>query len=261
MVHFGPLAGRTQTPGLTALIKKARADLTALQTGGVSAIMFENMYDQPHTERLDKRRVQEFAAIMCVVRSAVRVPFGLSLLWNDYPQAFHLARQFGAGWVRIPVFVDSVQTAYGRFVARPRDVIASRRRERAEVVNIMVDVQVKHSTMLNPRSIVSSAQASIRAGADALIVTGKWIGDPPKISDLRRVRSVAGQTPIFTGSGLTSSNVGEYLPYIHGAIVGTAFKRGGAVPKSKHLMRSPWDRSLAVSRIKRFMAAVRSTQR
>lgn len=253
MVHFAPLTGREGAPSPDVVLAKARADLAALLDGGISAVMFENMYDFPHTERLDAPRREQFRAILAALTPELHVPFGLSVLWNDYPTAFALAAEFGASWIRVPVFVDSVETKYGTFTADPERVIAERARAGAAAVCIFADIQVKHARMLVPRPIAESARAAEAAGADAIIVTGTWTGDPANVDDVRAARQ-ATTIPILTGSGTTAENVAAYAPYVQGCIVGTALKADVADPDA-HRLRAPWETPVDAARVRTFLDA------
>jgi predicted TIM-barrel enzyme len=50
-----------------------------------------------------------------------------------------------------------------------------------------------------------------------------------ELEDVRRVRAACPETPILLGSGVSAANVGPYLEYANGFIVGTSVKRVGAV--------------------------------
>lgn len=258
MVHLAPLAGRPQAPSFAARLRKARADLSVLVRGGMPAVMFENMYDQPHTERLDPIRRRDMTRLATALTKGLEKPFGFSLLWNDYPLAFSLAKKTGAQWIRVPVFVDDVKTAYGIFRANPKAVLAARRAARASSVAVVADVHVKHATILSRRSIAASARLSVRSGADALIVTGTWTGNPPDTKDLRDVRdAVGGNTPLLIGSGLTDRNLARYHSLIDGGIVGTALKAGTKLSRASHEMRAPWQQPLSVTKVRQFVRATR----
>lgn len=255
MVHFAPLQGRDGAPSPDVTLAKARADLDVLIDGGIPAVMFENMYDQSHTERLDVPRQEQFRALLAALTSGLAAPFGLSVLWNDYPTAFALAVEFGAQWIRVPVFVDSVETAHGfRVLADPEAVIVERQRAGAMSVRIFADIQVKHARMLEPRSIADSARAAEAAGADAMIITGTWTGDPAKLEDVRAAYE-ATSLPILIGSGMTPENIAAYRPSLAGCIVGTALKAPVANPEA-HRLRAPWDTPVDPDRVRAFLDAV-----
>jgi len=254
MVHFPPLVGREGAPSFDDVRAKARGDLDALLDGGIPAVMFENMYDFPHTERLDAARREEYRSLLATLTPGLRVPFGLSVLWNDYPAAFALAVEYGAQWIRVPVFVDSVETQYGVFHADPAAVLAARVGAGASGVRIFADIQVKHAQILEPRPLADSARAAEVAGADALIVTGTWTGDPPTVASVREAKSAVG-IPVLVGSGMTSENVSEFLAVCDGCIVGTALKAPVA-DSAAHRLRAPWETPVDSACVHSFIAAI-----
>ncbi|MBI4434967.1 BtpA/SgcQ family protein [Candidatus Uhrbacteria bacterium] len=256
MVHFPPLVGREGALAPDAALVKARSDFDVLLDGGMPAVMFENMYDFPHTERLDPPRREEYRSLLAALTPGLRMPFGLSVLWNDYSTAFALAVEYGAQWVRVPVFVDSVETQYGVFHADPAAVLAERVRAGADHVRILADIQVKHARMLEPRPLADSACAAEAAGADAIIVTGTWTGDPPTVASVREAKSAVG-IPVLIGSGMTSENVSEFLAVCDGCIVGTALKASVA-DSAAHRLRAPWRTPVDLERVRAFLDAVRA---
>jgi predicted TIM-barrel enzyme len=89
----------------------------------------------------------------------------------------------------------------------------------------LVDIHVKHSTILNTEPIEESAAKAIQEWADGIIITWKWTGDVPNMEELQLVRSrVWYKVPIFTGSGATDKNIWILLTVANGAIIGTYFK-------------------------------------
>ena len=50
MIHFPPLIGYPNFPGLDYILKKAIKETKILSNGNVDAIMVENNYDTPHKE-------------------------------------------------------------------------------------------------------------------------------------------------------------------------------------------------------------------
>jgi len=117
---------------------------------------------------------------------------------------------------------------------------------RAEAIQILADVQVKHSAPLAPRPLELEVDDLIhRAGADGLIVSGPATGQPPDLKHVKAVKAHASDTPVLLGSGGTSDNVAALAPWVDGFIVGTAFKTDGRI-------ESPVDRQ----RVERFMAAL-----
>ena len=76
-----------------------------------------------------------------------------------------------------------------------------------------------------------------RALADAIVVSGAGTGkatDPGKVRDVKRV---AGQTPVFVGSGITSDTIGAFQESADGFIIGTALKQDGVATNPVELTR------------------------
>lgn len=226
MVHFSALRGDTAFESDEIVLSRAMADLKALLDGGVDAVIFENNFDAKKFAKLPLASAEHFRELLAELVPKTTVPWGVAALWNDYVLGFQLCRELGGSMVRVPVFVDSVETVYGTFMANPDAVISARVEAKAESVAILADVQVKHARMLEPRPLVESVQVAIEKGADAVIITGTWTGEPPSVEDCREARVVAlSHVAIFTGSGMTSENINDFLPHIDGCIVGSTFKK------------------------------------
>lgn len=225
MIHFSALRGDPDFENTEIVLQRAKADLRMLLDGGVDAVLFENNFDSKKFAVLPTASAEHFRELVSVLAPLTSVPWGIAALWNDYELGFALCREFGGVMVRVPVFVDSVETVYGTFLADPGRVLVARREAAADNVVILADVQVKHAKMLSPRLLSESVIEAIDCGADAIVITGKWTGDPPTPADCAEVaRLVSDRVVVFTGSGMTTENVAQFLPFIDGCIVGSAFK-------------------------------------
>jgi membrane complex biogenesis BtpA family protein len=223
-LHLPPLPGYEDFPGFDIAIENAIFDAKALEQGGADAIIFENNYDIPHTMEVSEEVIEAMIKIGKQIKSHTSIPLGVSVLWNDYKAALKIAKEVGATFIRVPVFVDKVQTAYGYTEGEPEKVIDVRKELDCESVALFVDIHVKHSEVLTNEPIEVTAKRAVEAGADALIVTGKWTGDAPDTTELKSVREAVGDFPIFCGSGVDANNVKELYSYANGAIVSTSLK-------------------------------------
>lgn len=223
-IHFPPLPGYAEFPGFDVAIKNARADLISFQNGGADAIIFENNYDVPHTEFVKPEIVSAMTRIIESVKNDIKIPFGISVLWNDYRAALDIALATGGVFIRVPVFVDTVKTQYGIVKGNPSEVIAYRNKIGAQHIKIYTDIHVKHSEILSPLSLEQSALSARDNGSDALIITGKWTGIAPDFEKLQQVRSAVGDFPIFCGSGVDINNIKKLQSVSDGAIVSTSLK-------------------------------------
>lgn len=226
MVHFPPLLGYKDHPGLSYIEKKALKDLESLEKGGADAFMIENNYDIPHKIFVPPEVISSFTILAYKLRKASALPMGISVLWNDYKTALSIAKIVKAQFIRIPVFVDKVKTNYGVIEGNPKEILAYRKKIKAEKVALFTDIHVKHAKLIERKKIEDSAKEAIKAGSDALILTGEWTGKPPKIEVLKKLRKIIGNFPILIGSGITSKNLKKYIKLADGFIVGTFLKTG-----------------------------------
>lgn len=232
-IHFPPLVGYPDFPGLKVAFVNAKKDLEAFARGGVDGIIIENNYDVPHTEFVTPQIASAMMDIGLQLQKNNKLPLGVSVLWNDFKNALSIAKKIKAHYVRIPVFVDRVKTDYGIIQGRSRDVIKFRRKIKAENVALFTDIHVKHSVLLSKNSLIKSAKLAIKNGSDALVLTGNWTGQAPDLDHLKKVRQAIGNFPIFVGSGANVSNIKRFLKYVNGVIVSTSLKEG---PKAKKLV-------------------------
>jgi len=223
-LHLPPLPGYEGFPGFDIAIKNAIFDAKALELGGIDAIIFENNYDIPHTMKVSEEVVQAMIKIGSEIKTHTNIPIGVSVLWNDYEAAFRIAKEVGGVFIRIPVFVDEVETAYGYTEGEPKKVIAFRKSDNYNHIAIFADIHVKHSKVLTNEAIEVTAKRAISEGADAVIITGNWTGDAPDLRDLETVRGAIGDFPIFCGSGVDKNNILDLYLFANGSIVSTSIK-------------------------------------
>ena len=215
MIHFPPLIGLPEYPGFEYIKAKMLREVKILEQGGVDAIMIENNYDLPHHEKVSSMTAAMMGSLAQIVSQTAVLPVGINILWNDYETALAICASTRLSFFRVPAFVDTVKTGYGIMKARSTEVLALRKRLGLEEVAILADIQVKHSEMVDKnKGLDVSAQEAVDAGANVLIVTGKWTGDAPQVDDLKTVRSAVGEFPILIGSGATRENLPPNVPFV-----------------------------------------------
>lgn len=260
MVHFPPLLGYKDFPGIDVCFKKSMSDAKTLERGGVDAIMFENNYDIPHQEFVGPETIAIMTFLIQKISEKISLPFGINVLWNDYKASLSIAKVTGAGFIRVPVFVDSVETQYGKIFAQPEKVLSFREKIKASNIFLFTDIHVKHARMLEKKTISASAKEAVEKGSDALIITGKWTGDAPNISDLKEAREAVGENfPILIGSGATKENIATLLKYADGVIVGTYLKEG-RISKEETNLKS-WEKKIDLAKTKEFVKKVKELTR
>ena len=229
MVHLLPLPGSPGYGGsMRNVLERAQRDADALVAGGVDGIIVENYGDVPfYPEQLPPVTVAALTCAVMEVRKLTDVPVGVNALRNDAAAALSIAAVTGAHFIRVNVHAGAMLTDQGWIAGRAHTTLRMRTALGADVA-IFADVMVKHA--IAPAGLTiedAAADASRRAGADALIVSGRATGAPTDRNELQRVRTAVPEAPLWVGSGVTTDNVLPLLDVADGVIVGSAFERAG----------------------------------
>ena len=230
MVHCLPLPGTAFfKDNMDKIMEQAVEDAKNLEKAGCHAIIVENMGDDPFGITLDTPQVAALAAISAIVAQNVSIPIGIDAAMNDYETALSIAKAIGADFVRIPVFVDTVEFYGGIITPCARKAMLFRKSIGAENVKILADIHVKHTHMvLTHVSIEDSAKTAQANGADGIIVTGTHIGIETPLEIIKKVKKVT-TVPVIAGSGVKTANINEQFEVADGAIIGSSLKEGGVI--------------------------------
>jgi uncharacterized protein len=249
MVHLRPLPGSPRFAGtMQSIVLAAVRDARALAEGGVHGVMVENFGDVPfHPGAVPPHTVAAMTACAAAVRATVDLPIGINVLRNDGRSALAVALACGASFVRVNVLCGARVADQGILQGQAHDLLRDRVALGASHVRILADVDVKHSAPLADRGVADEVDDTVRRGlADGVIVSGAGTGKSTSVGKLHAVKSAAGTTPVFVGSGITAESINEYAPHADGFIVGTSFKEDGDV-----------DAPIDVERVRALMAQVR----
>lgn len=237
MIHLPSLPGYPKHPGMKSLIQKALSDLSTLEEAGFDGALVENDNDQPHQIGVSPVVKKAFTEVMQAVLKKARIPVGMEIIY-DMMATIEVAHKTDSPFVRLDVFVDDVETRWGKIYAQAKDILKLKRKIGADSLVLLTDIQVKHATMLEKKTLTESAKEAIINGSDCLLVTGTWTGKSPNSEDCQEVHNAAGMFPVFVGSGFSIENARDLLRYTDGVIVGTSIKTGDRVDlvKAKELV-------------------------
>ncbi|MEA5070001.1 MAG: BtpA/SgcQ family protein [Christensenellaceae bacterium] len=239
MVHCLPLPGTVGFGGdIGKIYAQAVQDARTLEDCGVDAVIVENMGDGPFGVKLDKAQASALAGATAQVPAAVTIPVGVDAAFNDYEASLGIALAAHCQFVRIPVFVDTVEFYGGLIAPCARECMTLRKNLGAEHIMVLADIQVKHTNMLLAHvPIEKSAKDAEGCFADAIIVTGSAIGQETPIEMIERVKKAV-RIPVIAGSGVNAKNIGHQLDIADGAIIGSSLKVGGVLsnPISRELV-------------------------
>lgn len=212
----------------------AHRDAQTLVAGGVDALIIENFGSTPFVKGCAGDRIPPHqAAALTLIASGCRslgVPVGVNCLRNDAHTAIGIAAAAGLDFVRINVHSGAYVTDQGLIEGEAAATLRYRHQLGGQGVAILADVLVKHATPLAPIEPAAATRDCLHRGlADAVIVTGTGTGRPVDRELLAEVRAAAGDAPVLIGSGLDPDNATDLIAMADGAIVGSWFKRFGAI--------------------------------
>lgn len=253
-LHFPPLLGEEGFPGHKASLAMALKDLKAYEEGGADALFLENNYGLSR-EHITTAQAVSMSYLIAEIKKHTTLPLGVSVLWNDYEAAFALAHTHGLDFIRVPVFVDTVKPYCGVIKGDAKAVKKAQQKLGAEKVAIFSDILVKHAEHISTHSLATSAKKAIKAGADAVIVTGNWTGDAPTKETVDGLRTKIGDFPILIGSGADKDNVADLLASANGVIVSTSLK-SGAVKKGERNVKG-FEQRVLKSKVAAFVKALK----
>ena len=229
MVHLGALPGSPlydAAAGLPGLLAAARADLVALQTAGVDAVMFGNENDRPYEFKVDTAATATMAMIIGQLRAEIAVPFGVNVLWD--PQAtIALAAATGAAFVR-EIFTGTYASDMGPWTPDAGAAMRYRNRLHRPDLAMLFNVSAEFADSLDRRPLPDRARSAVFSSIpDAVLVSGQITGEPAALSDLEAVKRVLPTTPVLANTGVRHDSVADVLRVADGCIVGSALKIDG----------------------------------
>lgn len=233
MLHLRPLPGAPRfepARGMAEVVDTALHEARLLEGAGFDGVIVENAWDIPFVppDKVGFETVAALAVVVNELRRHVSLPIGVNCLANAVEASLAVAQAAGAQFVRANQWVNAYVANEGVIEGQAGALTRYRKSIGAEGVTVWADVLVKlgsHS-ITSDRSLEEQARDAEFFAADALIVTGSRLADPPSLEDLLAVRT-ATTLPVVVGSGVTADNVGDMSGFADAFIVGSALKEGG----------------------------------
>jgi membrane complex biogenesis BtpA family protein len=239
MCHFKALPGDPgydASRGLTWIIEGARADLLALQAGGVDAVMFSNEASLPYLTKVETVTVACMADIVAELKGDMKVPYGVNVLW-DPTASLDLAMATGAQFVR-EIFTGVYSSDFGLWNTNAGAVIRHQHAIGAQHVRLLFNIVPEAAAYLGNRPVADIARSTVfNARPDALCVSGHTAGSETDVETLQLVKAAVPDTPVFANTGVRVDNVRKQLAVADGAVIGTAFKAAGNIWNAIELTR------------------------
>jgi hypothetical protein len=207
------------------IVDAVARDVETLQAAGVDGLLFCNEADLPYQLRVGAEAAAAMAAVIGEVRSTIRRPFGVDLVW-DPVASLAVARATGACFVR-EVFTSVYESDLGIMQPDYSSIANYRANIGAGSVALFSNITPEFASPLGHRTIPQRARSAVYLGIDALLISGPITGTATDVDQLRAAKAAVPQTPVLANTGVTTDTVGSILAAADGAIVGTHLKRDG----------------------------------
>lgn len=232
--------------GMQMVIEKAKEDVTALQEGGVDAIMFSNEFSLPYLTKVRTETVAAMARIIGQLQPYISVPYGVNCLWDPIA-SLDLAVAVDAKFVR-EIFTGVYASDFGLWNTNCGEVVRHQHEIGAENVKLLFNIVPEAAKYLADREIESIAKTTVfNCRPDALCVSGATAGSATDPEILRRAKGAAGDTVVLANTGCRVNTIEKLLSIADGAVVGTTFKYDGK-----------FENQTDVNRVREFMNKVKS---
>jgi len=248
MCHLRALPGDPmfdRDGGMERVVELARHDLLKLQNGGVDAVMFSNEFSLPYLTQVKPVTVASMARVIGELKSEIRVPFGVNVLWDPIA-SLDLAAATGARFIR-EIITGVYASDFGLWNTNVGETVRHKQKVGAEDVRMLFNIVPEAAQYLANRDITDIAKSTVfNNRPDAICVSGLTAGTPTDHQLLVKVKSAVPDTIVFCNTGCTSETIAHQLTVADGAIVGTTFKKDGV-----------FDNLVDERRVSEFMAEVR----
>lgn len=229
MLHLKALPG---DPGfkhgdnMKAVVDQARADLHALQDGGVDGILFSNEFSLPYQRKMDFITPAAMARVIGELMAEIQVPFGVDCI-SDGLASIELAAAVDAVFVR--------GTFHGVYAGDGglynNDLSAILRRKSAlhlDDLKMLYFLNPESDVSLDTRKLSNIAKSLIfKAKPDGLCISASAAGQEVDSELMASVKSAAPEVVVLCNTGCRLENVAQKLTDSDAAVVGTTFKQNG----------------------------------
>ncbi|MGN0136450.1 BtpA/SgcQ family protein [Anaerotignum sp.] len=228
LIHVRALPGDPfyKGEGMDAVIRQARADLKALQNGGVDGVLFTNEFSMPYEKTVSPVTLAAMGMVIGALKSSIKVPYGAEAIF-DGDASISLCAATEAAFTRC-MFTG---VWAGDFGLVDRDIAKTLRLKNAyrlDDLKLFYFITSEGDACVGERTTVDIAQSLLfNCRPDAMVVGGAAAGFGPQMELLEQVGEAAGDTPVVCGTGCKLSNVEEILKRCQGAFVGSTFKKDG----------------------------------
>lgn len=231
--------------GMEKVYDMARADLKALQEGGVDGVMFSNEFSLPYLTKVKPETVAAMACVIGELKSEIKIPHGVNCLWDPIA-SIDLAVAVGGKFIR-EIITGVYASDFGLWNTNVGETVRHKMELGAKDLKMLYNIVPEAASYLGSRTIEDIARSTeFNNKPDALCVSGLTAGSETDTQILTRVKKSVKHTPIFCNTGCNVNNIKRQLAAADGAVCATTFKYDGI-----------FENAVDVTRVKAFMDEVK----
>ena len=232
MCHLQALPGDPaydRAGGMAKVIELAARDLEHLQAGGVDGVMFSNEFSLPYLTNVKPETTAAMARVIGELRRAIRVPFGVNVLWDPIA-SIELAAATDAQFMR-EIVTGVYASDFGLWNTNAGETMR-RRAALAPELRMLFNIVPEAASYLGSRTSVDIARTTVfNNRPDALCVSGLTAGVETDTQLMSEIKKAVPDTIVLCNTGCRVDNIERQLKVADGAVVGTAFKVDGRFEK------------------------------
>ncbi len=229
MLHLNALPGDPMFrhgDTMKSVVAAARADLHALQQGGVDGIIFSNEFSLPYQRHMQFITPAAMARVIGELMADIRVPYGVDCI-SDGLACIELAAAVDAKFVR-GTFCG-VYVGDGGLYNNDFSMILRRKAAlHLDDLKMLYFINPESDRNLDTRPLEQIASSVIfKARPDGLCISANAAGQDVEDSLIQGVKEKNPDVVVLCNTGCRNDTVATKLRYADAAVVGTTFKEDG----------------------------------
>ena len=229
MCHLRPMPGDPyydKDGGMRKVVDEAYREFTALQEGGVDAVMFSNEFSMPYLKKVNPETTASMARVIGELMHEIKIPFGVNVLWDPFA-SLDLAAATGAKFIR-EIMSGVYASDFGLWDTNTGEIARHRVRLGLEDCKLLFNIVPEAAQYLAPREVSDIAKTTVfNNSPDVICVSGMTAGVGTDMGVLARVKNAIPNCPVFANTGCRINTIEEIFKIADGAVVGTTFKKDG----------------------------------
>lgn len=255
MLHLDALPGDPRFrygDSMERVVEHARADLKALQEGGVDGVLISNEFSLPYERHMSFVTPAAMAYVIGVLKSEIRVPFGVDCI-SDGLATIELAAAVNANFVR-GTFSGVYVGDGGLYNNDFSQLLRRKAALHLDDLKMLYFINPESDRNLDTRPLADIAKSTIfKAHPDGLCISANAAGQDVDEGLIAAVKEAAPDVAVLCNTGCRPDTIARKLAYADAAVVGTYFKENGKLENEK-LENVRVD----AARVKEFMAVVKA---